>query len=264
MKTYVCMQQAVRATAVLPRYKFNDSKPMAPVSMDINKMTPLLNSLKIQTIIKKSTMQDHRKKPLRRWVNGGLVQSYWITDSSKISFWAEQNPQNQSQLKKQTVPPAELCTPAMSRSSWAGQGCWCRPPLAEYNLSASLQALHKLGLASSLLHCLPSGAQGNAARFAPWETASVPAAWRWWKADGTSTLHVEWAAWLAFSRGTVLPPAPRMCLRSSADTWPLGTTTHRNKEKSDRHSQTREKKFQNLLWAYFGWVLCPLALHSHW
>lgn len=46
MKTYACMQQAVTATAVLPRYKFNDSKPMAPVSMDINKMTPLLNSLK--------------------------------------------------------------------------------------------------------------------------------------------------------------------------------------------------------------------------
>lgn len=65
MKTYACMQQAVTATAVLPRYKFNDSKLMVPVSMDINNMTLLLNSLKTNNN-RKSTMQNQRNKPLRR------------------------------------------------------------------------------------------------------------------------------------------------------------------------------------------------------
>lgn len=43
MKTYACTEQTVIVIAVLPRYKLSDSKPIALVSMDINKMTTLLN-----------------------------------------------------------------------------------------------------------------------------------------------------------------------------------------------------------------------------
>lgn len=165
--------------------------------------------------------------------------------------------------------PAEKAGSAPSgtvhTSNGQGRGAGCQPPPAEYNLSARLQQLRKLGLVSSLLQRLPSGAQGNAARFAPWETASVTAVWRWWKADGTSTLHPHGAGCLTGLQQRHGPAASSqdvssiLCRRLA-----LGSRGTQEKGKEQQaFSNVRKKLLQSLLSVYFDWILRPLGMLLH-
>lgn len=136
-------------------------------------------------------------------------------------------------------------------------GCW--PPSAECKSLGILQQLCKLGLVSSILQRLPSGAQGSAARFAPWESASVTAASRRWKAMeapySASSGRLGWCS--AETR-------PRIQLQGCAfdPLQRLGTWEPWYTGKGKRAAGTLKpgkKLIQNIFSMYFNCFLCRFA-----
>lgn len=203
-------------------------------------------------------MQDHRSKPLRSWVNGEQKAQCRTTGQQEQDFLlgSAETPKSGPAEKANSTPSRTVHTSneqiPLSRAGVLVLAGAILLWLSTISLYPSNNC--KLRLISSLLQCLPSGPQGNTARFAPWETASATTVWRWWKADGTSTLHMEQAAPLAFSRGTVLLPG---CIFNPLQ--PFGPWEHRGKKKRATGILKHEKKLQNLLSVYFDWVLCLLA-----